>query len=364
MSRRLYTLLGSLILLGATVSPVSAQTLIAGGGSNYFGNGSSPASPTSVNLRSVRYIAVDPSGDIYLTQGNSQLGGGALYEISATTGDISEIAGDGSENETYSGDGGPAVDADLDVPGGIAVDSNGNIYFSDPVQSTVREIYASTGDIDTIAGNIDIDSTGGYSGDGGLATEAALYDPSGLAVDSSGNIYIADTDNCVIRKITVSTGVITTVAGKGPTYCAYSGNGGSATSAELYYPNNVAIDSSGDLFIASLDGTVREVNASTGDIALVAGLYDEVNSWNGDTTSATSVTISPGPMVADSSDDLFISAGTPGAIGEVPAGSGDIEEVDPISNILGLAIDSSGNLYAVDEGYESNNYSSLVYKVD
>jgi hypothetical protein len=131
------------------------------------------------------------------------------------------------------------------------VDSAGNIFIADTNNCLVREVSASTGVITTVAGTPP-DTTGllhcGYLGDGGLATSAKLGFPDGLVVDGSGNIIIADTTNCAIRKISASAGTISTVAGTGS--CGYSGDGGLATSAQLSQPYSVAVDSSGDIFIA------------------------------------------------------------------------------------------------------------------
>ena len=126
-----------------------------------------------------------------------------------SAGAINTSAGTGTYG--YSGDGGPATSAEQAEPRSVALDTAGNIYIAEWGDSRIREISASTGDINTVAG----DGTAGYAGDGGAATSAELYTPGGVAMDSSGNIYIADTFNYRIRKVTVSTGIITTVAGNG-----------------------------------------------------------------------------------------------------------------------------------------------------
>ena len=151
---------------------------------------------------------------------------------------ITTVAGNGTQG--MSGDNGPAASAQLNRPEGVAVDSAGNLYIADLYNSRVRRV--SNGVITTVAGN----GTGGFSGDGGPATTARLYSPLGLAVDSAGNLYVADTDNQRIRK--VSNGAISTVAGNG-TY-GFSGDNGLAPSAQLDYPTGVAVDSAGNVYIA------------------------------------------------------------------------------------------------------------------
>ncbi|NCX95534.1 MAG: hypothetical protein EBX41_03830, partial [Chitinophagia bacterium] len=156
---------------------------------------------------------------------------------------ITTIAGNGSRS--YSGDGGAATAASLNNSWGVAVDASGNVYIADADNHRIRKVNTS-GVISTIAGNGYHDSTGrgGYSGDGGAATAASLYHPTGVAVDASGNVYIADADNDRIRKVNTS-GVISTIAGNGSR--SYSGDSGAATAASLNYPFGVAVDASGNV---------------------------------------------------------------------------------------------------------------------
>ena len=175
-----------------------------------------------------------------------------IREVVKATGDIITVAGNG--NAGYSGDGGPATAAELNGPNGVAVDSAGDLFIADTDNNVVREVVKATGDIITVAGN----GTAGYSGDGGPATAAELNGPDGVAVDSAGDLFIADTVNNVVREVVKATGDIITVAGDGT--AGYSGDDGPATAAELDDPGRVAVDSAGDLFIA--DGgnnVVREV---------------------------------------------------------------------------------------------------------
>jgi sugar lactone lactonase YvrE len=203
-------------------------------------------------------IALDSHGNVFIADNLDQ----EIREFIPGTGTMLTVAGDGVAG--YTGDGGPATDAELSSPDGIAVDAAGNVFFTQYGDDVVREIHAGTGVITTVAGN----GKQGSSGDGGPATSAELYGPSGVAVDSLGNLFIADSVNFRIRKVTSATGAITTVAGNGTE--GASGDGGPATSALLQGPDDAVVDSSGDLFIA--DGSsVREVTAATGVITTIAG---------------------------------------------------------------------------------------------
>ena len=170
-------------------------------------------------------------------------------------GAITTVAGDGEPG--YSGDGGLATDAALNlgvygVGDGLAVDAQGDLFIADTFDNAIREVL-SDGIITTVAGN----GTPGYSGDGGPATDAELNGPDGVAVNEQGDLFIADSNNNVIREV-LPDGIITTIAGNGA--AGYSGDGGPATAATLNYPSGVAVDSEGDLFVA--DGgnaAVREV---------------------------------------------------------------------------------------------------------
>jgi trimeric autotransporter adhesin len=158
------------------------------------------------------------------------------------SGIITTVAG--NRTVGFSGDGGLATSARLDYPSENALDASGNIYIADTNNHRIRMVTKSTGIITTVAGN----GTVGFSGGGGLATSATLYYPFDIAIDASGNIYIADTNNHRIRMVTKSTGIITTVAGNAT---ARNGNrdGGLATSTRLRYPRAVAIDASGNIYI-------------------------------------------------------------------------------------------------------------------
>ena len=182
----------------------------------------------SASLGGIGGVAVDSAGNVFLT---SRIAQGQIYVLSslnsllrldAQTGTLTVVTGNGIPG--FSGDNGLAAGASLNEPFGVAVDSAGNVYIADTYNNRIRKV--SNGMITTVAGN----GTAGFSGDNGPATSAQLSGPSGVAVDSAGNLYIADTGNNRIRK--VSNGVITTVAGGG----TQLGDNGPATSAQLTLP--------------------------------------------------------------------------------------------------------------------------------
>lgn len=275
----------------------------------------------------------------------------------AAPADISTAAGNGTYG--YSGDGGEATSAEMREPTGVALDSSGNVYIADDFNYRIRKITVSTGDISTVAGN----GTGGYSGDGGEATSAELNYPLGLAVDSSANIYIADLLNCRVRKVTASTGIISTVAGNGK--CGFSGDGGAATSAELANPSTVAVDKSGNLYIADENNNrIRKVVLSTGIITTVAG--NGTTGFSGDGGLATNAEFDdPTAVGVDPSGNFYITDTVNQRIRKVTVATGIINTVagngtagfagdgGPATSAelyepLGVATDSSGNIFIVD----------------
>jgi sugar lactone lactonase YvrE len=207
------------------------NTLAGNGAAGFSGEGGQAAAAA---LNGPTGVAVDGMGNVYVADELN-----ARVRKVDSTGVITTLAGNGITG--YSGDGGPATAAALDVPVGVAADGFGNVYIVERVGNRVRKVD-STGVITTLAGN----GVAGYSGDGGPATGAELHGPTGLAADGSGNVYIADWGNNRIRK--VAGGIITTLVGCG--VAGYSGDGGAASAAELNGPSGVAVDAVGNLFIA------------------------------------------------------------------------------------------------------------------
>ncbi len=211
----------------------------------------------SINMTSPKGLAVNGAGEVVFSDHLSH----QLYKRNSD-GLVSIFAGTGTRG--YSGDGSLATQAQFSRPRGIAVDQDNNYYIADEFNHRIRKIDA-TGIITTIAGT----GSPGYSGDNDLATLAQLNHPAGVAIDDLGNIYIADADNNVIRKISSSTGIISTVAGNGN--LGFSGDYGPATSAQLRSPNGVTADNSGNIYIAdTLNFRIRQVD-SAGIITTIAG---------------------------------------------------------------------------------------------
>ena len=276
---------------------------------------------------------------------------------------ISTFAGDDVPNTSCSKADGIQATSACVQPSGIAMDKLGNVYLSDGQYLKIRKINTA-GIITTIAG-----TTYGYSGDGGPATSAQLTLQggapgfSGLAVDAAGNVYISDTHNCVIRLVTAATGIITTFAGNHT--CGYAGDGGLATAASLLYPSGITLDSAGNLYIAdTLNNRVRKVDSS-GMISTVAGNGDAT--YDGDGVQATTTgVVSPDGLTFDSAGNLYISESdrirkvdTSGTITTIAgkttavqtpgfSGDGGVATAATLSGPLGMVMDSSGNLYFGD----------------
>lgn len=255
---------------------------------------------TAATLSSPGGLAVDSQGDIFIADTEDNV----VREIT-TNGNIVLVAGNG--NEGYSGDGSPAVQATLDSPQSVAVDASGDVFIADTYNNVIREVTPN-GTISTFAGN----TTPGYSGDDGPATSAQLTSPSGVAVDSLGNVYIADSGNNVIRRVD-TTGLITTVAGN---YAAdqanggaggFSGNGGPATSAQLNSPQGVALDQAGDLFIAdTFNNAIREVTPN-GVISSLVNTTGAKGNTNASTAAASTLSGPYAVGVDNSTGNVYVA---------------------------------------------------------
>jgi len=317
----------------------SLVTVVAGNGMAGFSGDGGPA--TSAQLDNPTGIALDSSGNLYIADtDNSRI-------RMVSDGVITTVAG--GDEIGFSGDNGPATDAQLFLPHAVAVDAAGNLYINDLGNNRIRMV--SNGVITTVAGN----GTAGFNGDNGPATSAELNFPEGIAVDGVGNLYIADQDNHRVRKI--SNGVITTVAGNGT--AGFSGDNGPATKAELNYPPTVAVDSSGNLYIADqYNNRIREV--SNGVISTVAGNGN--GGFNGDAGPAVGAELFyPYGVSVDGAGDLYIADEYNNRIRKVSGGTiytvagGNLSFGDdgpPTSALLGMprsvATDLVGNLYIAD----------------
>ena len=264
-------------------------TKVAGGGSNPVNGG--PA--LSAQVAQVHGVAIDSAGNIYLSSYTKN----QIWKVD-TAGNISVFAGTGVAG--YSGDSGPAALATLRNPDGLAIDAAGNLYIADTNNQAIRKIDAS-GTITTIAGG-----AFGNTGDGGPATLAKLAQPGSVAVDGSGNIYIADTGNQEIRKIDAATNNISTVAGSAALGFGYTGDGGLATAAKLTSPRGLAVDANGNIFIADTSNNVIRKVDTAGIITTVAG--NGTAGFTGDGGLATAAELDlPYDVIVDAKGNLYIS---------------------------------------------------------
>jgi len=282
-----------------TISTFAGTGYEAGScGSGDFSGDGGPA--VSARFRSPFSVVADPSHNIYVGDDNNE-----IRKIN-TTGTISDFAGQGpsvSTDAAYNNDGGPASAVDLIYPLGLAADNAGNIYYIDGSTYQVRMI-SSTGIVKTIAG---VGCCGAYSGDNGPGTAAAINNPTQIAVDNAGNVYIADDGNYVIRKVN-SSGVITTFAGNGSV--GYSGDGGAATAAKLWDPKGVATDAAGNVYIADAAvSRIRKVDVA-GTITTIAGTGTgpATGGYSGDNGAATAASINgPTSIAVDASGNIYFT---------------------------------------------------------
>ena len=301
-------------------------------------------------------IVFDKEGNLYIADRSAN----RIRKVSVSTGLISTIAGSGPFGlwtGGFSGDGGLATKARLFFPIGIAFDSKNNLYFSDSMNGRVRKIAADTGIITTVAGG------GGTLSDSGPATEVELYNPGGLLIDDDDNLYIADTNNCMVRKVSPTTGMLTTITGyvyspqfpMDPFRCSYTGDGGPASAATIGPVSGIAFDSQKNLYIAdSTDNIIRVISASTGDISTLPAFsgnpFGNVRYFSLDS------------VAVDAAGDVFFTGLYDGYIYKAPAGSqqfttflgggsenfygdGIPRTQATILQPVALTFDSAGNLY-------------------
>jgi sugar lactone lactonase YvrE len=386
---------------GARIRRISTDgTIITLAGSGSGGNSGDGGPATSALLGSVSGLAADSAGNLYIAEVSH------IRKISPT-GTISTVAGeDNPPGGVPRGDGGPAYTAILSAPTGVAVDSTGAVYIADTFGEGLRKVtsdgiiaavagtswplgpagpsglaidsagnlyiaeafsghirkFSPDGVITTVAGSLQQAVEPDSSGDGGLATSARLFWPKDIALDGSGNLYIADTGNNKIRMVNAA-GIITTIAGTGPagySGVGFSGDGGPAVRASLFLPSGIALDGSGNLYIADTNNyRVRKISPS-GIISTLAG--NGTRGFSGDGGPALQAQLfNPVGLKLDSAGNLYIADSTsvrmvsPAGIITTVAGTGvqgASGDGGPATKALlgawGLAFDGAGDLYVAD----------------
>ena len=331
---------------GTNLPPAGIITTVAGNGSAPFSGDGGVATNAEIQPTGV---AVDAAGNLFIADDDNN----RIRKVD-TNGIITTVAGNG--NASFSGDGGVATNAALQNPFGVTVDAAGNLFIADTVNWRIRKVNTN-GIITTVAGN----GTNFFSGDGGAATNAGMH-PASVALDAVGNLFIADNGNYRIRKVNTN-GIITTVAGNGNQ--SFSGDGGAATNAALNAPISVAVDSNGNLFIADANNNrVRKVDTN-GIITTVAGNGTLDYSGAGDGGVATNAGVaSPYGVVVDVLGNLFIAdandsrirkVNTNGIITTVAgsantgfSGDGGAATRAWLANPFGVTVDTSGDLFIAD----------------
>ncbi|NYF50753.1 Ig-like domain repeat protein [Tunturiibacter gelidoferens] len=299
-------------------------------------------------------VAVDPAGNMFIADSSNN----RIRRVDAGSQLMSTYAGNGSAGN--SGDGGPATLASLSLPTSVALDGAGNLYFADSNNHAIRMVTAATGVITTVAGVLGVQ---GYSGDGALAIHAHLDTPDSVAIDPvNGYLYIADSGNNVIRRVNLSTGIISAFAGNHTP--AYAGDGGQAVSASLNGPWSATVGPDGQIYIADQNNhSIRKV-ALDGTITTIAG--NGTSGFSGDGGAASAAVMdSPAATAIDAAGNIYIADAGNNRVRKVNAVTGEIDTVVG-SNLesfsgdggpanaagmygpYGMALDGSGNLYVSD----------------
>ncbi len=294
-------------------------TTVAGTGGSLTLGDDGPA--LKAGFREARALAVDRSGNILIADN----GTGRIRRVDGATGVITTVAGGGKGNpmDQVYGDGGPATEALVRAPDDVSLDSQGNLYIA--TDNRIRKVDAASGVIDTVAGT----GERGVEGDGGQATKAMLAEPAGVVVDGQGNMFIADRDNHRVRRVDGATGIVSTLAGIGSAFertpyfytgsrrlpqaaspstgAGYAGDGGPAAEATLQVPSSVALDGSGNLFVADGGIHVRKVDAATGIITTIAGGKSKTSYETGKVQVRTGIVGEIASIAVNAQGEIFLA---------------------------------------------------------
>jgi hypothetical protein len=344
----------------------------ANGGTNVtFSNpiGISNYPGTGISLYQPYGLFADPASTKVYVAGSGEA---ASYVLNSSNNTVSHFVGNGVAGFAGDGTAYNGAGTELNGPTAFAKDSNGNLYILDQSNCALREVVVSTGEITTIAGGSLGHLNGcGFSGNGGTAVNAQLYYPTGLAIDSSNNIYISEPAECDVRKIAAATKIITTFAGN--EHCGYSGDGGPATNAKLNQPYDVSVDGDNNLYIADTSNQrIRKVDAVTNFITTVAG--DGVAGYTGDGPAIGVSLNGPQGVFADPNGNLFVAdynndivrwvsptgqlltiAGTPQTYGF--GGDGGVATSALFAYAARITQDNAGNFYVDD--YNDNRVRKI-----
>jgi sugar lactone lactonase YvrE len=326
-----------------------------------FGHTGDGGKANEAQIGWITSIAIDAAGDIYFTDAAAN----TVHKVTITDGNIHTIAGEfigfNSNNQTpFAGDGGLATAATLNVPQAVGVDADGNVVIADAANERIRYVASPNSIISTVAGM----GLQGYTGDGEDATEATLWNPFGIATDASGDIYFADSQNNVIRKITLSTGVITTVAGIGPDQAGFSGDNGPATEAKLHTPVGVAFGADGSMYISdSGNERIRKI-APDGTITTFAGTGEQGYSGDGGAATLAQFHFLRG-IAVDADGNVYICDAGNSVVRKITAADGKIQTIAGngiysfsgdggpateagLAGPYGVCVDKLGNVYIAD----------------
>ena len=303
---------------------------------------------TAATLDDTRGVAVDSVGNLFITTF-----GNRILKVTASSGILTVVAGTGGGS--FSGDGGLATYATLLTPLGIALDKSGNIFVAERYNHRIRKITVGTGIITTVAG----DGKSNYPGvDNVAATSSSLNFPIDVAVDTFGNIYITDSGNGRVRRVTASTGIITTIGGNGKAYVpgvpTLPALGVAATASSFFNLDGVAVDTLGNVFFTdAYDNRIYKITASTGLLSVVAG-QDRWNSgYNGDGIPASAATLNyPSDITVDTLGNIFFVDRNNHRIRKITASTG------VISTLAGNSIISS--YHCASNGYDGDDKDTTL----